>query len=589
MWPFSSTSYPVASLSEIAAKEFDFIVVGGGTAGCALAARLSEDANVQVLLLERGPAITSWISRVPLLSMDFRRPSSPAYKWTSEPLTAVNRLTNKIVSGKALGGTSKINASVYHRSVPGDYNAWARHGIRGWNWSDVEPLFNKSENSLSHGHLAHRGSSGPWKNRKPDNYWAHNLLIPKACSEIGLQYVDSANDPNAPSACCTRLEVTLGEDGLRQSSFDAFLPPALAHARKNLTICSGVIVTSVNFSRGEGPLRAVGVTVEAEKPGGAKVTVPARREIILSSGAIGTPHLLLLSGVGPASHLQEHGIEVVQDLPVGSSLQDHAGVAVMYKFPRRDTLHVAQDSPWLLLREFYRFLTQGKGIFLAPNPQLSIFALSQKLDKNSCTNAANPVDLDAADPDNVPDIEIMPIPFNARDPEFKDKLASKEGGFSFLCATLRPASQGTVRLGSSDCRVRPICDLATFSDAAEHDMKVMRAAIRVALRLAREMEAQGHVMPPLNVPESESDEDINAFIERDVQSTYHYSSSCRMSTDAESGVVDSELRVHGIRGLRICDASVFPQIPASHLQAPAVMLAERCAMLLKEVANLAAN
>lgn len=556
-------------------------MVGGGTSGCALASRLSEDPNVRVLLLERGPAITSWISRVPLLSMDFRRPSSPAYKWISEPLAAVNQLTNKIVSGKAFGGTSKINASVYHRSVPGEYDAWARLGLRGWNWSDVEPLFNKSENSLSHGHLSHRGTSGPWKNRKPNNYFAHNLVIPKACTEIGLQYVDSANDPAAPSACCTRLEVTLDENGLRQSSFDAFLPPALAKERvKNLTICPGVIVTSVAFSRAEGSLRATGVTVEAEKPGGRKVSVSARREVILCAGAIGTPHLLLLSGVGPASHLREHNVEVIQDLPVGSHLQDHAGVAVMYKFPKQDTLHAAQDSPWLLIREFFRFMSQGTGLFLAPNPQLSIFAVSQKLDE-ALTTTANAGNLDPADPSNVPDIEIMPIPFNARDPEFKDKLSSREGGFSFLCVALRPTSEGTVRLRSADSRVPPVCDLGTFTDAAGTDIKVARTAIRLALRIAREMEAQGHVMPPLNVPKSETDEDLDVFIKSDVQSTYHYSSSCRMSADPSAGVVDDELRVHGIGGLRICDASVFPQIPACHLQAPAVMLAERCAVLLK--------
>lgn len=570
-----------ASLDDIGSQDFDFIVVGGGTAGCALASRLSEDPNAHVLLLERGPAIASWMSRVPLLSMDFRAQSSPAYKSTSEPLAAVNRLTNRIVSGKALGGTSKINASIYHRSVPGEYNAWARLGIRGWNWGDVEPFFNQSENSLSHGHLAHRGAAGPWKNRKPENYFAHNLLIPKACAEIGLQYVDSANDPKAPSACCTRLEVTLDEYGLRQSSFDAFLPPASAHARNNLTVCAGVITTSVTFSRTEGSLRAVGVTVEAENPGGRKVTVSARREIIVCAGAIGTPHLLLLSGVGPAAHLREHGIDVVQDLPIGLHLQDHAGVAVMYKFRKHDTLHAAESSPWLLVRELFRFLTQGKGLLLGPQLQLSIFALSQKLDKESFTSAADSADLDAADPDNVPDIEIMPIAVNARDPEFKDRLTAEEGGFTFLCVTLRPASEGTVRLRSTDCRVPPACDLATFSDAEGRDMRVMRAAIRLSLRIAREMEALGHAMPPLNVPKSEADDDLDAFIKSDVQSTYHYSSSCRMSADARTGVVDSELRVHGIRGLRICDASVFPQIPACHLQAPAVMLAERCANFIR--------
>lgn len=254
----------------------------------------------------------------------------------------------------------------------------------------------------------------------------------------------------------------------------------------------------------------------------------------------------------------------------------------MYKLPKHDTLHSAQDSPWLLIRQFFRFMTKGSGLFLAPNPQLSIFALSKRLDSTSTSSVSNPsVDLDASNPDNVPDIEIMPIPFNARDPMFSDKLTREEGGFSFLCVTLRPVSEGTVRLRSSDCRVGPSCDLGTLSDANARDLEAMRAAVRLALRIAREMEARGYPMPPLHVPRSEKDEDIDAFITSDVQSTYHYASSCRMSRDSQGGVVDDELRVHGVRGLRIADASVFPQIPACHLQAPAVMLAERCALLIK--------
>ncbi|EIN09812.1 GMC oxidoreductase [Punctularia strigosozonata HHB-11173 SS5] len=584
MWPFSE-KYPTRTLEEIASREFDYIVVRGGTAGCVVASRLSEDPNNRVLLLERGPAITSWLSRVPLLSQDFRLPTAPAYKWTSQPLQAASDLTNKMVSGKALGGTSKINASVYHRSTPADYNAWSSFGVNGWSWSEVEPVFNKSEKSLSHPNSPHRGHDGLWKNRVPPIYYKHTPQIIEACSNIGIPYLKDANDPNAQSFGCTRLDVTLGEDGLRQSSFDAFLSHEIAIARKgNLFVCPGVITTSVHLQQTvQGPT-AVGVQMEYEdaddKDASVSFYARARREIVISSGAIGTPQLLMLSGVGPADHLTNLGIHVHKDLPgVGNGLQDHSGVAVEYKIPKSETLHAAESSMILVIRELIKFLVTGTGLFLSPNPQVSIFAMSKTLDFTSdLLVRADKRDLDAHNPENICDIEIMPIPANARDPLFKDRLKKSEGGFSFLCAGLRPRSTGTVRLNSLDPRARPECDLRTFSDG--EDLVVMRKAVRLALMIGRKMREQGYPMSDLHVPKSESDADLNDFIEKDAQSTYHYSSTCRMAPEKQGGVVDDQLRVYGIHGLRIADSSIFPTIPAAHLQAPAVMIGERCAAFM---------
>ncbi|EIN09828.1 GMC oxidoreductase [Punctularia strigosozonata HHB-11173 SS5] len=589
MWPFVS-KYPSRSLEEIANQDFDYIVVPGGTAGCVVASRLSENPDTRVLLLERGPAITSWISRVPLLSQDFRRATSPAYKWASQPLQALSSLTNRLVTGKALGGTSKINANIYHRSTPADYNAWSTSGVEGWRWSDVEPFFNKSETTLSHTDSAHRGHDGHELSSyipSSEPLTRGTIRVIRACASVGIPYLSESNDPDSQSFGCTRFDVTLGEDGLRQSSFDAFLPVEVAASRKeNLFICPGVVATSIHLREtAEGP-RAVGVQIEYEDADADMAPVSfiarARREIVVTSGAIGSPQLLMLSGIGPADHLTNLGIQVHKDLPgVGRGPQDHSAVAVEYKVPKSDTLHAAESSPILVLRELVKFLLFGTGLFLSPNPQVSIFAMSRTLDFDSDPPVrVEGRDLDAHNPENICDIEIMPIPANARDPLFKDQLAPSEAGFTFLCAGLRPKSNGTVRLRSLDPRTRPVCDLRTFAEG--EDLVVMRKAVRLALLLSSKMREQGYPMNDLHVPKSESDVDLNDFILKDAHSTYHYSSTCRMAPEDQQGVVDDQLRVHGVLGLRIADASVFPTIPATHLQAPVVMVGERCAAFMAD-------
>jgi choline dehydrogenase len=241
---------------------------------------------------------------------------------------------------------------------------------------------------------------------------------------------------------------------------------------------------------------------------------------------------------------------------------------------KQDTLHAAADGDILLvLKEFVRFLVKGDGLLLSPNPQLSIFALSRLIDEKG---ASTPGLVDACDAKNVPDIEIMPIPYDCRDPKYKSSLKKDEGALSFLCAALRPRSKGTLLLASRDPRARPACDLGTLSDPA--DFVPLRAAIRLSKAIAERMKSQGYAMRSLQVPSDiASDADLDAFIRSDVSTTFHYSSTCRMAPEAEGGVVDDELRVYGVEGLRIADASIFPWIPAAHLQAPVVMVAERCA------------
>jgi choline dehydrogenase len=382
-----------------------------------------------------------------------------------------------------------------------------------------------------------------------------------------------------------------------------------------LFVCGGVIATSLEIKQTTNGLRAIAVRIEKENAmddvASKTIRVCARREIILSSGAIATPQLLMLRYVGfnydflssitcPQRHwpggtskgawnhshqrfawrgcrpsMYELLNAVISAEFFNSLQQDHTSVSIQYAVRRQDTLHVAEDGNVLLmLKEFVRFLAKGSGLFLSPMPQLSIFALSRLIDEKG-HNIPGPVD--ATDPNNVPDIEIMPSPYDCRDPMYKSVLKkNNEGALSFICVPLRPRSKGTVRLASRDPRVRPACDLGTLSDPT--DYIPIRAAIRLSKAIANEMQSSGYAMRSLHgPPDGASEAELDSFIRSDVTTTFHYSSTCRMAPEAEGGVVNDELRVHGVEGLRIADASIFPWIPAAHLQAPVVMVAEHCA------------
>lgn len=397
MWPFSDP-YPIGTLADIASKKYDFIVAGGvyifllgdatlytepaegGTAGCVLASRLSEDRNVTVLLLERGPVLSTWASRVPLISSDFRPATAPVYKWAAEKLTSagLGDLAVNMVGGRVLGGTSKVNGHLYTRSMPSEYNAWAQSGRVGWGWDDVAPWFSKSERSLTHGQQDHRGSDGmpfalshtpmltytlqdlgqtnvcrkstfrilrsaflaPFTDEQTHSVDVAAFRAIKAAAELGIPALEAANDPNAPPVSSVRADHTIDENSRRQSLFDAFLPPHV-WKRPNLTICTNAVVDSIYFEEHVDGPRATGVRVVHEDPSNSigVVNVSVRHEVVLAGGAIASPQILMLrsvvlslvkktvyananaSGVGPAEHLQTHGVQVVKNLPgVGSHL-----------------------------------------------------------------------------------------------------------------------------------------------------------------------------------------------------------------------------------------------------------------------------
>ncbi|KAG7093931.1 hypothetical protein E1B28_007566 [Marasmius oreades] len=588
MWPFEDSVPEITAQDAVKRQDYDYIIVGGGTAGCCLASRLSEDPSVTVLIIELGNVADSWASKVPVISANPHRSGSQAARWKALPLSNVDSRVLDVVRGEALGGSSRVNAMVYTRGAPGDYNRWKEMGHPSWGYDQLEPYFVKSEKTLSQPPSSFRGGQGPWENRTFKDL-PYRILhhVASATSSLGIPGVADINSPHAPAVGYATLDVATDRKMYRASTYRAFLPPSLTQERKSrLFICTNSQATLIRFSSStSGRPKAEGVhfqDVKSDSDATQSYFVKARKEIVLCCGAVGSPHLLQLSGVGPKAHLISKGIKVVRDMPgVGTNLQDHVGLPVMYEIPLNDSLHVLERSTWVALTELLKYVVTGRGIFSLPFMQTSLFVPSQLLDENSCVVHTDKTKLDSSLPANTPDIEIMPIAFRCSD----DDVVTKEGIFSFLTAHIRPKSFGSVRLASAYPLDRPAVDLGFLSNP--EDYLVLRKCVRLALRLAEQVRSQGYPLKDLQVPETENDADIDRFIRKNLRTSYHYSSTCRMGAEHEvdrPGVVDDELRVHGIDALRVCDASVFPEIIAAHTMAPTVVVAEKCADMMKAAA-----
>ncbi|EJU05212.1 alcohol oxidase [Dacryopinax primogenitus] len=577
---------------------WDYIVGGGGTSGCALASRLSETPGIRVLLLERGPVGDNFLSRVPLISTNFARANSPNYRWLPQSSMLDQGSEGKggkkggkadmaMVSGKVLGGTSRINSMLYTRGA-GEWEAMARAGRKGWSFNDVYPYFLKSERalgpmSLRPGH----GLTGLWQTRAYGHYLlpSYNPCV-SAAQSVGLPFIKDLNAPQRAPYGVGDVDVSMDDKGRRCSAYSAFVPAELVLERKDrFAVCTETLARKIVFQDTDQGPRAVGLVIEDEDEERAKekgrFVVRARREVILCGGAIGSPQLLQLSGVGPAEFLKEKGVKVVKDLPgVGEHLQDHFGASVQYLTPLTHSFH-ALEHAFYAIRHILHYILFGAGIFLAPIVQISIFTKSSTISPvdGRCT-ASKLIGESALNPENVPDVEIMPIPAGLSVPP-----PPGQGGFSFLTVLATPFSFGRVRLASTDPRQRPACDLGVLSD--ERDWAVIRVGLKLSLALAGEMKSQGYALKDQCVlPMDANEEEVKAFVRRQGRTTYHYSSTCRMAPEAGDGdgpgVVDDELRVHGVLGLRVADASIFPKILSVHLQAPCVMVGEKCADMIKK-------
>ncbi|KAH9928845.1 GMC oxidoreductase [Fomitopsis serialis] len=582
------TTYPTTRPRDLAGT-YDYIIVGGGTAACVLANRLSEDESVSVLVVERGDVKDGFISRVPLLSSHFASDGSRSRLWESTPQAHVNDRVFQMAAGCSLGGSSKINAMLYTRGLPGEYNSWSQAG----------------RNKASDFH----GVAGEWQNRSFQPYfWKNTPYIIEGATAMGIPYVDDLNSPLHSSFGCAKMHYSLDRWGRRSSAFSAFLPAQLVkERRRRLHICVRTLVLKIDIHEtSSGVLKAGGVFLQSLGEKFPSRYIGVRREVILCAGALSSPQILMLSGVGPADHLARHGIPILKDLPgVGSHLQDHLGAAPQYRVPLRDSIIKLKLQPWITIIQLLMYIFFGVGMMLGNVLDVSIFMQSRLFDGKYNAVVNSEEDRDASLPENVPDVEVMAIvardmsaSVSERQPAQIDRRRGKsdvsytsdaskstrDGGLGFLAVNLRPTSLGTVRLFSSDPKEDPVIDPNYLS--TDHDREVMRKSVRFPMQLKEKMAARGYPITDFRIPAGDSDEEVDEFVRQVCETTYNYSSTCRMAPEYDGprpgGVVDDRLCVHGVQGLRVADASVFPHILSTHLAAPVVAVAQKCADMINE-------
>jgi choline dehydrogenase len=522
---------------------YDYVIVGAGSAGCVLAARLSEDPDVKVALIEAGPPDTIENIHVPVaFSALFRTQVDWDYSTAAEPF--VDRRRIYLPRGKALGGSSSINAMVYIRGNRADFDSWREDGCEGWGYEEMLPYFKRCEDN-ERGASEYHGVGGPLsvsEDRAPNPITDAFL---EACAQAGLPANEDFNA--AEQDGFGRYQRTQRE-GRRCSTSVAYLHPAMS--RENLTVEPYMQVHRVLFE-GE---RAVGVQ-------GARLgevhELRAEREVIVCGGAYNSPHLLMLSGIGPAAVLNALQIPVVEDLAgVGQNLQDHPASGLSY----------AHDEPVSLLNaltpeNLAAFVQEGRGPLTSNIAEAGGFVRSSE-------------ELPA------PDIQFHAAPaLYVDEPVF-------EHGFGLAPCVLTPDSRGVVMPLSPDPTAKPYI-LHNYL-AQESDMARMVAGIRVALEIARQPALAPYTTRPRYVPASDSEEDLRAHIRQQTFTLYHPVGTCRMGSNGEA-VVDSELRVHGVEGLRVIDASVMPTVPRGNTNAATIAIAERGADLIRYGAPVAAE
>lgn len=529
-------------------ESFDYIVVGAGSSGCVVAARLSEDPKNRVLVLEAGGEDNHPYLKMPLAFL--KAMPDPRFNWTywteAEPHLDGRRMP--LPRGRVVGGSGSINGMFAMRGHPGDFDEWARMGAKGWGFADVLPYFKRSESSWR-GEGPYHGSKGPVEIRPIDSpYLLHKQMMDTA-SQVGLTTTDDLAGANPEGFA--RGEQTVDKHGRRVSGATAYLKPAMA--RQNLDVRSGVLVRKLVF---EGK-RCVGV--EVDTPNGVQI-VRAAREVILSGGSYNSPHLLLLSGIGPAAHLQDRGIEVLHNSPgVGRNLQEHPTASLEFNAAKPVT-----------------FLNQLRWDKIALNSMR--WALTGKGPMATQVNSCNVVVKTNPSLDR-PDLQIMvnPIRFDART-WFPGVRAVQEHVFWAGVVQLHPKSRGWVELKSNDPR-----DVAavTLNILAEEED---REQLRRAFRLTRKIYNTGPMADLITSERTpgaqlDTDDEIDAFIRASCYVAMHPTSTCAMGM-GEQSVVDSELRVIGVEGLRVVDCSVMPKVPGGNTNLPAFMVGEKAADMI---------
>ncbi len=529
---------------------FDVIVVGAGSAGCAVAARLSEDLNRRVLLVEAGGPDGTPLFAVPGAQVFVRDWSR--YAWEFACAADDSRLgrADSWRRGRILGGSSTINGLIWAFGLPSDYEAWAQAGLSDWGWSSVAPWFHRIER-YADAVSEERGRSGPIA---VERFRSPHALVPDLLAAFAAEGVPVADDINTVAGAAVGPVQTNQRRGLRQSASVAYLGPA--RGRRNLEVWTGCRVDRVVFAQ-EGR-RATGLALRRD---GQPMTVHARGEIVLSGGAIASPLLLMRSGIGPGAQLQSLGLPVLVDAPeVGRNLQEHPELYVEYEVA---TPTYTRHREWATLAGIgLQWLLARQGPATSPGSHLLGYANSGR------------------HPGEPPDLLLFAGPWG----RLEDEQAFTRGTpvFSLSPALARPRSRGALRLGGPAPEDPPHIEPHLLAD--EDDVRTLMAGVRLVDRVARATPFARHVRRRLT-PACSLDEDaaLERFVREDASICYHVCGTCRMGADAQA-VVDARLRVRGVQGLRVADTSVMPSIPSGNLQAPATMIGERAADFLREAA-----
>ncbi len=533
-------------------NSYDYIIVGAGSAGCALAHRLSREASRRVLLLEAGGKNSFPMIHIPLGFAFMMKNPRVNWCYETEPEPHMHNRKLSWPRGKVLGGTSCINGMVYIRGQKEDYDRWAAEGNEGWSYEEVLPYFKRSEHRVE-GRNEYHGYGGPLWVQEPTPEEKLELadIFVQAAVQTGLPFNEDFNGASQEGAGNYQLNV---KNGRRESTATAFLDPC--KDRPNLTIMTGALSQRVLMEN----QRATGVEFNRD---GKVEKAYARGEVILCGGVINSPQLLELSGIGQREHLEKLGIDVVKDLPgVGENLQDHLTVNVQQGLSGVNTFF-EETRPLAMIKNLFKYLFKRKGLLAHPAAQVGVFFRT-------------------GDDLATPDAQVHFAPA-ASEADRKGNLKTCPGTTATVCH-LRPESRGSVHIQSSDPADYPRIRANYLS--AESDRKALVAAVR-KVRDIFGAPALDNYRGKEHLPGDgvQTDEEILAYIRGTAESVYHPVGTCKMGGD-EQAVVDSRLRVHGIEGLRVADASIMPNLVSGNTNAPAVMIAERCADMLLQDAGL---
>ena len=525
--------------------EADYVVVGGGSAGCVVAERLSEDPAVTVILVEAGKRDRSSYIHLPVMH---HRATGPAFTWGHQttPSPHQDGIVTPFPQAKVLGGGSSINAQVYIRGTPQDYDAWRNEfGCAGWSYDDVLPYFIRAEDNLSFANAYH-GVGGPLKvsDQKSPHKLTHAWL--QACQQAGIRFNQDFNA--AERAGCGLYQVT-NRDGRRSSAATAYLRPA--ELRSNIKVMTETQALRLVVRE----QRAFGIEAWHR---GTKHIIKARREVILAAGAIGTPHLLMLSGIGPGGCLRQSGIDVVRDLPaIGRNLQDHPDIFMIYELTGAHSYDKYKKLNWKAVAAL-QFALFGTGPVTSNGFEGGAFWWVDHTD-------------------DTPDVQFNFLVAT----RVKAGIADVPGGngCTLTANLVRPKSRGTVSLRSPDPFTPPEINPNYFSEA--DDLEKTVACVKLGRAIMSQAALSGFIKCEHFPGEDVSaKDDLESFVRKQARTAFHPAGTCRMGGDQDS-VVDTQLRVRGVDGLRIADNSIMPRLVSGNTNATAIMIGERAADFIK--------